>query len=213
MMASIEKQLQNLKLRLRQENENQNGSTSSTTRNDMNGIQVSNDNQKRTESSRESIGTQISSTVQQFPRRQYSLSATQRQPNTHLQLNLTQVSNNRNNTSNTNVFNRHNGSHSQSLNAQCLSPRPRPRQLPVIIGNSPQGRPGSPSRAIKPMPLSLFPSSGDDFQPNSRNNKFNNEKDDKILNEKFNQNNSVLTIEGKVNLISIVIYLISFNYN
>ncbi len=85
--------------------------------------------------------------------------------------------------------------------------------VPVIIGNSPQGRPGSPSRAIKPMPLSLFPSNGDDFQPNSRNNKFNNEKDDKILNEKFNQNNSVLTVDGKVNLISIVIYSISFNYN
>jgi hypothetical protein len=127
MMASIEKQLQNLKLRLRQENENQNGSTSSTPRNDMNGIQT-NDNQKRTETSRESIGTQMSSTVQQFPRRQYSLSATQRQQSSHLQLNLTQVSNNRNNISNTNVFNRHNGSHSQSLNAQCLSPRPRPRQ-------------------------------------------------------------------------------------
>lgn len=134
MMASIEKQLQNLRQRLNMENENlgQNGPTPQPPNPSVN------HNQNRI-NDRPNSGTQsttpvrnrpdgrFQATVQQFPRRQYSLSATQRQSNNNLQLNFNQLSNNRNNNR------QQNGSTSQSLNAQCLSPRPRPRNCWLLF--------------------------------------------------------------------------------
>ncbi|CAG2112083.1 unnamed protein product [Medioppia subpectinata] len=224
MMASIEKQLQNLRQRLNLENNDssfgQNGAHNQTAGAATHSSQTNSPlhhsrrppppppptNQSSlsspstgsqppplqtpptppTPSYRVGPGWTPGAPVQQFPRRQYSLSATQRQSNNNLQLNLSHVlTNNRNNNDQNTAVG------SQSLNAQCLSPRPRPRNL--IIGNNlSPGRPGSPSRNVKPIP---FP------KPNAMTvNKFNNANDDQKLNEMFRQNNSLLNIDGKTYL-------------
>lgn len=67
----------------------------------------------------------------------------------------------------------------------------------MLIGNNmSEGRPCSPSRAIKPS-LGLFPPNANNFESSLRNN---NAGDDIKLNEMFKQNNSLLTIDGKVNV-------------
>lgn len=122
MMASIERTLQNLKQRLNMENEtsNQNGSSPQQTSNPL----INHNQNRSTGQTNPGFGSPTtpsraeSRPVQQFPFRQYSLSAVQRTQNNNLQLNFSQVSNRNNN--------RQQNS-SQSLNAQCLSPRPRPR--------------------------------------------------------------------------------------
>ncbi|CAG2183596.1 unnamed protein product, partial [Oppiella nova] len=64
----------------------------------------------------------------------------------------------------------------------------------LIGGGLSPGRPGSPSRNVKPIPLNL----SQNLQQNpNEENKFNNKNDDQKLNEMFRQNNSVLTVDGE----------------
>ncbi|CAG2179350.1 unnamed protein product, partial [Oppiella nova] len=175
MMASIEKQLQNLRQRLNLENEstppfghNANGSATHSPQTNSAANHIPSrrppppppPQHQTSDPSLSTLPTRTPPTpptpayrappgwtpapVQQFPRRQYSLSATQRQSNQNLQLNLSHVTTAPGAAPNS----------SQSLNAQCLSPRPRPRNLLIGGGLSP-GRPGSPSRNVKPIPLNL----------------------------------------------------------
>lgn len=212
-MASIERKLQNIRQRLMSENEANSGQNGDSPPPPTPNTPL-NHNQNRL-TGHTNQGYQSPTTpnrsdsrpVQQFPFRQYSLSATQRTSNNNLQLNLNQASHRNNN-------------RSQSLNAQCLSPRPRPRNcrslhwfinlcynlflpISVLIGSSfSQGRPGSPSRSGKPLPLSLGIESPE--KPNLTVNKFNNANDDQKLNDKFKQNNSVLIIDRQVRQVPIV---------